>query len=340
MAEWIPDSRLIRKQWADSLYDDIWENQFFTKFTGSGKGSIIQVNTDLKGKGRGDSVRFGIIYRLEGDMVMDCDILEGKEDSLVEDAMDVTVHLYRKAILLGCQDYMGWLSVLNMRKEAREQLTNFFADYFDREIFRKLATAPTNLRLKDASAGAVTLDLITELKEMAITADPKIRPIMINGKPHYAFVMHNYCARELQMSAEWKQVHMAASVRGWDNPLFTGSLGMWDDVILYSHPSVPLLGDPTATEGAVASNLFLGAQAGVLAQSRDMFWRERDYKDYGMQVGIAAGVVRGFEKVKFQDGKHKDATTPPGPQDYGVITCKNKATRLAVGPDPNPNPGP
>lgn len=313
MADVVYNPALVCKQWAKVLFQDIWADQFFTKFTGTGPNSIIQTNTQLKGKGQGDTVTFGIVYKIEGDPVMDCDTLEGNELPMTEDFMQVTVHLYRQGVRMPCVDYSEYLTWVQHRTIAKEQLKAYFAELFDKEIFTKLSAAPTANRIIDASTGAITFDMISGLKEMARMADPKIRPVRIDGADHYCLVMHPYAARALKTSDEWKSVQSTAMERGGSNPLFTGALGMWDNVILYEHENVALT-------GGVASNLFLGAQAGVLAESRDQFWRERDFEDYGQIVKVAAGTIRGFEKTIFTAGKGGT------PEDFGVITVKTAAT--------------
>jgi N4-gp56 family major capsid protein len=324
MAQSQYNKNLIQKQWAKDLFSDVWTDQFFTRFTGSSANSIIQTNTSLKGKGAGDMVRFAIVYNIEGTPIMDCNTLEGNEIPMAEDYMDVTVHLYRQGIELPCMDYEEHLTWINHRQLAKEQLKNYFADYFDKEIFTKLAATPTANRTRTLT-GNLVLDNISELKEQARMAEPvKIRPVRVDGADRYVFVMHPYVARELKMSAEWKDVNKVADVRGGSNKLYTGALGMWDGVVLFEHENVPI-------NAGVASNLFLGAQAGVLAESMDHFWRERDFEDYGQIFKVATGTIRGFEKTKFVEGKGaiKDATgtvtTPGDIQDYGVITVNAPA---------------
>jgi N4-gp56 family major capsid protein len=346
MADIRPNPMLIQKQWAKDLFSDVWVDQFFTKFTGSSSNSIIQTNTTLKGKGAGDRVRFAIVYKIEGNPIMDCNTLEGNEIPMDEDYMDVTIQLYRQGVRIPCMDYREHLGWINHRQLAKEQLKNWFADLFDKEIFTRLTAAPTTKRLLDEGANDLTLDMISGINEMAKMADPKIRPVRVEGKDHYVLVMHPYVARALKMSAEWKQVHQYADIRSATaNKLFTGALGMWDNVILYEHENVPIT-------GGVASNLLLGCQAGVLAESMDYFWREREHEDYGQIYKVATGTIRGFAKTKFTIGKGGTITfgdnpmtepahgsgfgvdgsavvTPGDIQDYGCITVKTKAAAWA-----------
>jgi N4-gp56 family major capsid protein len=289
---------------------------------------VIQVNSSLKGKGSGDMVRFGIIFNLGGVATMDNDVLQGNEDKLSEGTMDVTLNMYRKGVRLDSMLYQNYQTWYDMRSEAKSQLKDWFINFFDKQFFEVLTTAPTPKRTLNAATKDISFDLISGVKEMAITPDgsiPKIRPIKINGRDHYALVMHPYCARALKMSAAWKDINELADVRGDSNKLFTGALGMYDNVILYEHENVPIV-------GGVAQNILMGCQAGVLAEQRDYFWGEDDSFDYKNQIGIMAGCVRGFAKTIFTE---RTATPPDaatsftpsnrGGEDYGVITVQTLA---------------
>jgi N4-gp56 family major capsid protein len=355
-------SELVLKKWSQTLFQDVWAEAFFPRFTGTGANSIIQTNTSLKGKGAGDRVRFPIIYKLGGDPKIDNEKLQGNEDSLTEDYMDITVHMYRKGIRIDSFDHRSYQAWYDMRKEAKDQIKNWYIEFFDRDIFTKLTATPSAGRVV-AATGGITLDTISGLKEMARMADPKIRPIKVDGKDHYILVMHPYAARQLKMSDEWKRIQTFAGNRGGSNRLFDGSLGMYDNVVLFEHEFVatdnPL--NPTT-----ANNVLLGAQAGVLAEQRDYFWKEDHTTDYGYEVGVMAGCIRGFAKTQFVNGKGKTNThtliTPTNPtddrgtiaapddnlpygagapagtavsEDYGLITCTTPVSKWAyVAPTP------
>jgi N4-gp56 family major capsid protein len=90
------------------------------------------------------------------------------------------------------------------------------------------------------------------------------------------------------------------------NPIFTGALGMYNNVILHESTRVP-----TVVAGAYRA-ILCGAQAATLAFGQDsagnkVSWVEELF-DYGNQLGVAAGMIWGGKKMVFNS------------QDFGVIT--------------------
>jgi N4-gp56 family major capsid protein len=328
LATTTPDPRLIPKVWAKALWKDIAANRYWTKFMGAGMNNPIQVMNELHGKGRGDTITVPLLYQLEGPGVTGCNTLVGNEEAMVEDAMTITIDMIRHGVRFECEKN-DWIHLYDLHVKAKEQLREWWAQRDDREIFNKLSASPTDLRLIDGSAGDFILDYLVYAKEMARMARPKIRPIRIEGAEHYVCVLHPYQARALRLSTEWKSIQSTANVRGESNPIFRGSLGMYDGVILHEHEYVHTDG-AVETTGGTASALFFGQQAGVWAQSKDVFWREDPTVDYGRQLGIATGMIYGFKKAIFEDGYGT-----AGPQDYGLIQIKTAAVR-GVAPTPTP----
>ena len=69
-----------------------------------------------------------------------------------------------------------------------------------------------------------------------------------------------------------------------------------------------------------AQALLLGAQAGGLAQIRNMFMRRSDSTDYGSRPGLAAGRKIGMLKPQF-----KSIPDSLSKEDFGVISVKTAA---------------
>lgn len=319
MAYTIPDPRLVPKVWAKELWKDIPAERYWNKFMG-GQNAPITVVRDIKGKNKGDSVTIPLLYKLEGPGVKGCEKLVGNEEAMNEDAMTVTVDMLRHGVRWPCERDTWW-HLYDMRMKAKEYFRVWWGERDDKEIFDTLGTNPSSLRLLGDGTSSLVLDTIVQAKLLAKMARPKIRPIRIEGAEHYVLVMHPYVAAELRLSAEWKSIQSSANVRGNSNPIFSGALGVYDGVILHEHEFVKTEGDIEGA-GGTANNLFFGQQAGVWVESKDVFWREDHTVDYGNEIGIATGMIYGFQKAKFETG-YKDQ----GPQDYGLITIKTKCQR-------------
>ena len=143
-----------------------------------------------------------------------------------------------------------------------------------------------------------------------------MRPIRVDGNDYYVMVIHPEVAYDLFELDEFQQIQREAQVRGNDNPLFKGALGIYNGVVIHSHEGVNTFdnGGGAAVKGA--RNLFMGAQAACFAESSDMMWVEKTF-DYGNQLGISAAKIYG---VDISDYNSKD---------YGVIQYVSARTDLS-----------
>jgi len=153
-----------------------------------------------------------------------------------------------------------------------------------------------------------TLGMIDRAKERAKIATPAIRPLKIKGKDFYVMFLHPTQVTDLRtntQTGQWLDIQKAAMTGGevTDNPIFDGSLGVYNGVILHEDVRVPngnVGGVPVLnTRRAV----FCGAQAAVIGYGREngpekFTWIEETF-DYGNQFGVAAGLIWGMKKVQF-----------------------------------------
>ena len=179
-----------------------------------------------------------------------------------------------------------------------------------------------------ASTDLITPELISRAKAKAVLASPKIQPLRINGANHYVMFVHPWQAYDLKQNATFAQARREADVRGKENPLFTGSLGIWDGVVIKEHEYVPFLDASVALHSfrgpAVGTDFYVdafrallcGQQAAVFAQASDtMGWVEETF-DYKNKVGFATGIIGGIQKIAFNS------------KEYGVIALDTAATSL------------
>ena len=102
----------------------------------------------------------------------------------------------------------------------------------------------------------------------------------------------------------WIQAQREAQVRGDTNPLFEGSVGIWDGVIVHVHEDIAV-----AADWGFGSNLngafgiFVGRQAGAFAWGERPRWVEKDF-DYANKVGFAIGAIWGVTKAVFNATDH------------------------------------
>lgn len=155
--------------------------------------------------------------------------------------------------------------------------------------------------------------------------NPNMLPSNVSGEPRFVLVMSPFQEHQLRTgvgNTEWLDVQKAAAgAEGKNNPIFKGSLGMINNVVLHSHESVIRFDDYHASEDTPAARaLFLGRQAGVCAYGTaggTRFQWEEELTDFKNQVDIAAGTILGVKKTRFKG------------RDFGVIAIDTYAA------DPN-----
>jgi N4-gp56 family major capsid protein len=83
-----------------------------------------------------------------------------------------------------------------------------------------------------------------------------------------------------------------------DNPIFKGGAGIWDNVVIHTHPYVV-----TSLDGLggiqLGHALFLGAQAACMAVAQEPDWVEDPTIDYGNKVGFKSSMIFGIQKANF-----------------------------------------
>lgn len=178
----------------------------------------------------------------------------------------------------------------------------------------------------------ITPQLISMAKLKAITANPQIQPLRVGGKDYYVLFIHPYQAFDLHQNATWSQAMREAEVRGKDNPIFTGADGIWDGVIVHSHPYCSFCDASgqgygfrsTAAGTVVLADTFraslCGQQAvGMVKCTNNNKWVEKSF-DYENKIGFATSFIGGFQKIQF-------ATLA---KDYAVVTLDSSSSIIVA----------
>ena len=174
------------------------------------------------------------------------------------------------------------------------------------------------------STATFNLTVVDKCVEMAKTANPQIRPIQVEGGSHYVMYIHprqTYNLRTDTSDGSWMDFSKHAyNGRGKENPIFSGALGMYNNVVLRENEDVvPGVHSTTGAEQTSTRRaLFLGAQAGCFAQSSKFSkatpykWVEKTF-DYERELGVSAQSLMGLKKTIFNS------------EDFGVITASTYA---------------
>lgn len=180
-----------------------------------------------------------------------------------------------------------------------------------------------------AATDILTPAIIGRAQVLAKLANPKIKPLRIKGKDYYILFIHPWQAYDLKHAASsvWAQAQREAQMRGSDNPIFTGALGVFDGVIIHEHEYVPVVvGNASrsfSASGTAVPNgvyafraLLCGQQAGVFAQTKQSMKMVEKLFNYDSQAGFSAQMIGGIQKTAFNS------------EDYGVVSIDTGATIL------------
>jgi N4-gp56 family major capsid protein len=338
--------------WSTLTFREALKATMFRKFIGSGKQAIIQQLTELE-KTAGDVIKYDLLMQMGNAGVSGDNRMRDNEEALTYYQDSVKIDQLRNAHAFRRMSQQRTLH--DLRVDAKANLADWFADRYDTYVFDYLcgntdrtfagntALAPdgdhfivsgdvtksTVIATDEGSLSdndQLTLADLDYAKEAAKTLTPPIRPCMVDGEEMYAVIMHSYSVTDIRLDVansaytDWPTIQMWANKRGLSNPIFDGSLGVYNGMVL--HESTRIYSPRTA----VRRNLFLGAQAGVyavgnaysqLAQQRVgkdnmMSWYEES-DDYGNELGIAVGSIFGMKATRFNS------------KDYGKIVISSYA---------------
>ena len=302
---------LRQMAWAKSTWTAGLQKSFFNKFTGNSPENIIQIKEELQKDA--DTIHIPLLMPLTGMGVSGDDQMEGNEESLIYRDFSVTIDQIRNAVRIkGKMEEKR--TQLDMRKDARTALAKWLSDYIDKRIFSELSKDPTADRIvyggtatSESSIGAAdtfSTKLIGKAKRIALADEnTMIKPVKIDGIDTYVMIIDQWQVRDLMADEIWINAQQHANIRGKDNPIFSGALGMYDGVVI--HQCNRILRTDTGSGGTkVGHALFLGAQAAVFAVGNNPTWEE-DYFDYRNKIGFSFGRIFGIKKSQFKyDGEN------------------------------------
>ncbi len=326
-----PNNALAVKLWSKRLFREALKATFFSKFMGEEDTNVLQIKTETQ-KGPGDRITIGLRMQLTAAGVQGDGTLEGNEEALTTYSDNVIIDQLRNAVRSA-----GKMSdqriTFSVREEAYSGLRDWYAGRLDQAWFNQLCgnTAQTDTRYTGnqattapstghiiiqgqateatlTSSDTFNLNLIDKAVVIAQTSTPMIRPLMMNGQPYYVAFLHPYQVYSLRTNTatgQWLDIQKAAMTGGdvEDNPIFTGALGVYNNVILHQDFRIPNAVSAGASITNTSRAVLAGAQASVMAFGQDnsdqqMAWVEQLF-DYGNQLGVSAGMIFGMKKTVF-----------------------------------------
>lgn len=308
------DTGLNVSRWAKQLAYEVGKEIYFSKFIGDTFESMIVSKSMPEGKGK--DMTFGLVG-YTGSAITGDSQLESNEQNLTSNEVVVTTSQRRFGVI-NAGNFDDSKVLYDFRTEALSQLKRQYAEDHDAQLFDALTIktgagaflradesasvyAASDPKADIAAADLATPGDISKLKKMAMlgtTKSYKMKPIRVDGKDYYVLLLHPEAAYDLAQDSTWRNAQQYANIRGEDNPIFSGALGVYDGVIVHEHEGITTAADGGGASVAYARNLFLGAGAACHAKVDDMSWVEKTF-DYGNKLGIAAGQIYGVARSTF-----------------------------------------
>ncbi|WP_375666673.1 N4-gp56 family major capsid protein [Bartonella sp. TT121SHDZB] len=350
------------KTWARMLDAEVSKATPISPLMGKGSNSIIQVKTETQ-KGKGDCVTFSLRAQLSGRGVSEGETLEGNEEALqfLHDKLYIN-ELYHGTRIPNEGTIDSQRTLFNLREEAKNSLSDWYADrlslmffihacgytanrlHFEGDLIDldplfwgfNAPLAPSSKRivrpeaktkdeeLTEKAKHSFNLKLIDEAVQSAKLANPKIRPVRVNGESVYVLYLHPIQVTQLRTNTEagqWLDIQKAAYTGSRSkNPIFDGSLGMYNGVILREseHVTNGVKSTDSTRVAGVRRAVLLGAQSVVMAFGKSYgdtrYKIEEETFDYKREYGFGVHTIIGMKKTRFQmPGRAQ------GAQDFGTI---------------------
>jgi len=323
------------KLWSRKLAHEAFKTTYFQRFVGDNSDSLVQELKDAQ-KGPGDRIRAILRVLLSGDGVLGDQPMEGNEEALTTFTNDLLINQLRHAVR--SQGKMSEQRIpFSVREESMNGLRDWWAERFDYAFFNQICgnTAQTDLRYTGhnaaiaptrqvwvggvsndqglGSTNTMTLQILDYAYEKATSTPigtPMLRPVMVGNEPYYVVFLHPYQVTDLRTNTatgQWLDIQKSAMTGGdvEDNPIFTGALGIYNNMVL--HKAYRVTQGVNSSTGAAISTVrraaLCGAQACFLGfgqgHSRNqMEWNEELF-DYGNQLGVEGGAIFGLQKNVF-----------------------------------------
>jgi N4-gp56 family major capsid protein len=353
MAQTAAATGLTPQQWDDQFFVEYIRNNPFKPYMGTDETSIIQVKRDLSKK-KGDSLTYALVNRFTGAANDGTSKLEGNEEQGKSRSHKLTVALRRNAF--STTEMEEQKSAIALRDAFKGQMKNWaveqdiarvvdqlysitgvayasaseaqkdtwLANNADRVLF---GASKSNNSSNDHSASLLNIDstadkltasAVSLMKRIALSASPKVTPVMDEGNNRRRFIMfaHPLCFRDLKADPVITQAQREVNLAEENSRLFQGGDLLYDGVIIHEVDDMTTLTGVGAGGIDVGGVFLCGAQALGLGIALPWQTREKKEDDYGNEQGVGIVTIDGLNKLRFGTGTNDTDT----PKQHGVVT--------------------
>lgn len=276
--------------WSLKLYFEAQRLMFWAKFEGAEGSGMPVIRKDELEKDAGDKIHINTVRQLTGDGKTGSNTLEGNEEKVSMAQTDVEVDWLRHAVAINKRSRKR--INFDFFSTAVRLLGQWLADKHDDAIFTKFGTATTAIYGGDATSTA-TLDAsdtlgTTELDKIKTYLDDNLTmPLRADGdgNNYYGIVIHPYQAYNLRQDTAWKEAQRDANLRGDTNPLFTGSMGVYNGMIVFVNKGV-------SNTASKSKSIAFGGEAIFRGYGMMPMFQAQDH-DYNFENGIGIESIYG-----------------------------------------------
>ncbi|MEL6288543.1 MAG: DUF4043 family protein [Pseudomonadota bacterium] len=168
------------------------------------------------------------------------------------------------------------------------------------------------------SSMSFTSGVASQMKRMALAAQPKIRPLRVNGGRRFFVV---FCGtrtfRDIKQDPTITNAQRDVGIRMQNNKLFKGGDIEWDGMIFHEIDDIPLyaVADGMGNTTDVEPVYLCGAQA-ISYAGCERWTSVTEAFDYGDKNGVEIHCIDGFGKMQFGTG----TGDTDDKKDHGIVT--------------------
>jgi len=355
MAQTPAAAGLTVKQWDDQVFTEYLGNHPFKDEMGTDENSIIHIKENLSKK-KGDTIVYALANDLSANPNDGTTRMDGTEEELKTRSFPLTVGLRRNAFLT--KEFEEQKSAIDLRNAGKSamkawatrqdvlricralhqvdgvnyatasagQRNTWLVNNTDRVLFgaakanASSGVMATALLTVNTAAGKLTAASLALMKRIALAANPKLTPIMLEGQNRRMFkvIAHPLCFRDLKNDPVIVQAQREVALSQENNRLFKGGDILWDNMVITEaddYYSLTYTGAGAAGIDVGGVHL-LGAQAMGMAIAARWETRDKSEDDYGNEQGFGYRAIDSLEKLRFGTGAADTQT----PKDNGVVS--------------------
>jgi len=340
------------QQWDSKFFLEYLTENRYAGEMGTNENSIIQLREDVSKK-PGDSITFALVNKLTNQAVTGSNVLEGNEEDMTTRSFRLYVDKRRNAIRIPEMEQVK--SPIDLRNAARSILKewalkdteglisnglmgingvnflvanatqkNTWLGYnSDRVLFgavksNNTGTFSTSLANIDTTADKLGAAGLSQMKRIAIAANPRVRPVRVEGggaKRWYTVHVNSASFRDLKGDATITQAQREVRLEAQNSKLFEGGDIVWDGMIVKETPDLDQFITVNTNSVACGPVILCGAQAIGAAYAKRWTSQTKTF-DYGDKFGVATEAIYGVKKLEFGTGQGDTDS----PKDNGVVT--------------------